>query len=138
MGVDLYLEDEQGNRLAEVLDPRGFVPRILLLAEHASTVCLRFIDPYGDSVFNQLQIPVLIRELEHAREMVTDEGVARLGRQAVEDARRAGWASTVVQAIDSSNRASSASDIRSHLERVLAVARRAQGQVHTYLRFEGD
>lgn len=25
--------------------------------------CLRFIDPYGDTIFNYLQIPVLIQEL---------------------------------------------------------------------------
>ena len=29
-----------------------------------NTLCLRFIDPYGDTKFNQLQIPVLISELE--------------------------------------------------------------------------
>ena len=26
--------------------------------------CLRFIDPYGDTTFNQCQIPILIEELQ--------------------------------------------------------------------------
>jgi len=28
------------------------------------TVCLRFIEPWGDTVFNQSQIPVLLSELQ--------------------------------------------------------------------------
>jgi hypothetical protein len=138
MGVDLYLEDERGTRLAEVPDSHGFMPCLVLLAGQEDTACLRFIDLYGDTVFNQLQIPVLIREFESARDMVTDKAVTGLGQRALEDARTAKWAPTVIQAIDSSNRGLSASDIRSHLERVLDLARRAEGQVHTYLRFYGD
>ena len=30
------------------------------------SVCLRFIDPYGDATFNQLQLPLLLRELKDA------------------------------------------------------------------------
>ena len=29
--------------------------------------CIRFIDPYGDTIFNQLQIPELTSELEKIR-----------------------------------------------------------------------
>jgi hypothetical protein len=28
------------------------------------SACLRFIDPYGDTIFNSLQLPVLLEELE--------------------------------------------------------------------------
>lgn len=28
------------------------------------TFCLQFIDPYGDTIFNQVQIPILIEELK--------------------------------------------------------------------------
>jgi len=138
MGVDLYLEDERGTKLAEVHDPRGFMPCIVSLAGQEGTVCLRVIDPYGDTLFNQLQIPVLIRELEGARDMVTDKALARLGQRALEDARKAQWAPAVIEAIESSNRGLSVSDICSHLDRVLDLARRAAGQVHTYLKFYGD
>jgi hypothetical protein len=138
MGIDLYMEDERGAKLADVSDPRGLVGCLISLAGLENTVCLRFIDLYGDTVFNQLQIPDLIRELEAAREFVTDERVAALGQRAVEEARKAGWAPTVIQGIESSNQRLAASEVRSHLERVLDLARRAQGQVHTYLKFYGD
>ena len=132
------MEDEEGTKLAHVPDPQGFVSRIVSLAAHENTICPRFIDPYGDTAFNQLQIPVLIRELEAARELVTDDRVSELGELAVDNARKAKWAPTVVREIEFSNRRMMASDIRSHLERVLDLARRAQREVHTYLKFYGD
>ena len=138
MGVNLYIEDENGAQLAEVLDPRGFVGRIVSLVGNQATICLRFIDPYGNTVFNQLQIPTLIRELETAREQVTDELVAKLAQEFLEKARKARWSPAVIQEIESSNRSVSASDIRGHMERMLALALRAQGKVHTYLKFYGD
>ncbi len=138
MGVNLYMEDERGTQLAELLDPQGYVGCIVSLAGHEKTACLRFIDPYGDTVFNQLQIPVLIRELEAGRDLVTDERVTELAQHALESARAAKWAATVIQSIESSNRRLAASEIRAHLERVLDLARRAQQEVHTYLKFYGD
>jgi len=138
MGVNLYIEDENGAQLAEVLDPRGFVGRIVSLVGNQATICLRFIDPYGNTVFNQLQILTLIRELETAREQVTDELVAKLAQEFLEKARKARWSPAVIQEIESSNRSVSASDIRGHMERMLALALRAQGKVHTYLKFYGD
>jgi hypothetical protein len=32
-----------------------------------NTLCLQFIDPYGDTTFNQLQIPKLVQEVEALR-----------------------------------------------------------------------
>ena len=39
----------------------------ILVGDHPGTCCLRFIDPYGDAVFNQAQLPVLIDELRALR-----------------------------------------------------------------------
>jgi len=138
MGFALYMEDENGAKLAEVPDPQGCVDCIVSLAEHVHTSCLGFIDPYGDTVFNQLQIPVLIRELEAVRELVTDERVSELGQRAPDNARKAKLARGVIRDIEASSLRLSASGICSHLERVLDLARRAQGEVHTYLKFYGD
>jgi hypothetical protein len=137
MGVDLYLEDEQGTKLDEVLDPNGFISLMLLLPGYETTVLLRFIDPYGDTVFNQLQIPVLIREFEAVRDLLTDDIIDKRAQQNLDDARKANWAPTVIQYIELSYRGLSASDIRAHLERVLDLAHRAQ-EVHAYLKFVGD
>jgi hypothetical protein len=138
MGIDLFMEDEQGIKLAEVLDPHGCIGRIVSLFGDKSPGPLHFIDPYGDTVFNQLQIPLLIRELEAARDLVTDDAVARLARQEIEDALKANWDHSVIQSIESPSRTLSAPDIRACLESIIDLANRAQGQPHTYLKFYGD
>jgi hypothetical protein len=60
--IGLQREDERGCALAH-FDEAGIPVQVLDLAPRDST-CVRFIDPYGDTVFNQLQLPVLISELE--------------------------------------------------------------------------
>jgi hypothetical protein len=58
------LRCETENRaLVSQFQTSGIDTRILALATD-DTVCLRFIDPYGDTVFNQLQLPILIEEFE--------------------------------------------------------------------------
>jgi len=47
-----------------------------LVGQHTGTCCLRFIDPYGDSVFNQGQIPVLLEELRTLRHVTLDTELA--------------------------------------------------------------
>lgn len=99
MGIDVSLEDERGEVLERVDDAGNDFAHFLAAADLSKTACLRFVDPYGDAVYNQLQLPVLVAELETL-------------------ARRPG---TPVL-----------------LARVIDLARRSAGQVHTYLRFCGD
>jgi hypothetical protein len=138
MSIDLYMEDEEGTSQGEVLDPEDLTGRIVALAGHQGTVCLRFIDPYGNTVFNQFQIPTLMRELEAAREYVTDERVATLGQSELESAREAKWTPTLIHAIEARNQRVRAEDISAHLEQLLGLARSARGRAHTYLKFYGD
>ena len=63
MGIDLRWEDERGEQLA-VLPDGGFVERFLPPEGSPDFPCLRFVDPYGDTVFNQPQITQLVLELE--------------------------------------------------------------------------
>ena len=63
MGFDIRLEDEHGQQLGEVGDPRNLLHRLLPPSADASFSCLRFIDPYGDTVFNQMQIETFLAEL---------------------------------------------------------------------------
>jgi hypothetical protein len=65
-------QDEHGAELGRLDDP-GF-PSELLPAddEPVTTACLRFIDPYGDTVFNQAQLTELLAELESRRPAITD------------------------------------------------------------------
>lgn len=86
--IGVIRENEGGERLAE-FDPDGIDLRIVKAAPNTS-VCLRFIDPYGDLVINQLQLPVLIGELRqlHGRSEEADlrEHIERLIRFLTESA----------------------------------------------------
>ena len=73
--------------------------RVLVSRSLPKTLCLRFVDPYGNTVFNQLQIPDLIRELQQL-------------------SRGAGASET--------------------LDRMIELAQKSNGEVHTYLKFIGD
>jgi hypothetical protein len=74
--IGLQSEDERGDVLAHYA-PEGIPVEVVHLAPRHST-CVRFIDPYGDTVFNQLQLPVLIAELE---QMVEGSASAELRRR---------------------------------------------------------
>ena len=102
MGIDLQWEDERGNMLERILDDQGLTAQILAAANVAGSVCLRFVDPYGDTVFNQQQISVFLEEL---------------------------------RAVPAEKLSPAA---RSHRDKVAALAMKAQGKVHTYLKFYGD
>ena len=64
MGIDLRWEDEKGDRLADLPDPGHLVRRFLPSPEATEFQCLRFVDPAGDTLFNQAQITQLVQELE--------------------------------------------------------------------------
>jgi hypothetical protein len=102
MGIDLQWESERSNVLERISDEQGLVAQILAAAIEEGSFCLRFVDPYGDTVFNQQQIRVLIDELR----AVPLEHLS--------------------------------ADAKSHLEKVVGLATRAQSKVHTYLKFYGD
>lgn len=60
--IGLRREGEGGDQITNFVW-EGLPLQVLDLAPPDS-VCVRFIDPYGETVFNQLQLPVLIEELE--------------------------------------------------------------------------
>jgi len=61
MPITVQIEDERGIREG---DPWVHADATrLLVGEHSGTCRLRFIDPYGDALFNRLQLPVLLAEL---------------------------------------------------------------------------
>lgn len=67
MGIEAVWKTEKGQELERVSDPLMLLSRVANGGiELDGTVCLRFLDPYGDTCFNQFQIPVLTKELEEA------------------------------------------------------------------------
>ena len=82
MGVDAYIEDERGNEKAQLLDPGNLVAQLCDAMDTQSTCCLQFIDRYGDTTFNHLQLPFFVSEIQqaidHSSGSVKAHGVALL------------------------------------------------------------
>jgi hypothetical protein len=74
VGINVRTETEDGEKLSEWDDPRGLTKALLPASSDSTFSCLRFVDRFGDAVFNQLQIPVLISELRRQAEHVKDPG----------------------------------------------------------------
>ena len=83
MGIDVRIQNERGGVIRELPDPRSLLPRLLRQLSGKESVCVRFIDPYGDTYFNQLQMPVLLRELRAVVDGCTDQDAKAHGEAVV-------------------------------------------------------
>ena len=65
MGIDASWNTESGDSEQQVFDPRQCLTTLATNRWHTlkHTKCLQFIDPWGDAVFNQAQVPHLLEEL---------------------------------------------------------------------------
>ncbi|MGI8836494.1 MAG: hypothetical protein ACR2H4_07625 [Pyrinomonadaceae bacterium] len=70
MGLRLVLETERGEPIESVEDPKNLLHRLLPSAEDRSFQLLRFIDWYGNTVFNELQIDTFLVEWERLKQAV--------------------------------------------------------------------
>ena len=64
--IGMRRETERGELVADFKES-GIDVRIVERAP-TSSCCLRFIDPYGNTLINQLQLPVLVAELRELRD----------------------------------------------------------------------
>jgi hypothetical protein len=137
VGIDARLEDQGGRIVAELQDASGYLNWLLSLIAHEANGCARFIDPYGQTVFNRLQIDQLKAELEELRDHITDEALVASKRQYLRsfDHLRP---DVLREATQNAERVSTATLIE-HLRKLLALisAAKAAGP-HHYLRFVGD
>lgn len=62
--MEIHVQDENGNILKTLLDTRGVVERTIGKHKLPESCCWKFIDIYGDTTFNWMQIKTLIGELE--------------------------------------------------------------------------
>ena len=62
MPIDVEWQGEDGDTLGRYEGP--LITLDLVERAEPTSVCLRFIDPWGNTIFNQQQLPVLIKELE--------------------------------------------------------------------------
>jgi hypothetical protein len=89
MGLDIELRDEFGGRVEGIGDPKNLLAGLLPQAEKSGAYpMLAGIDPYGDTVFNRIQMPRFLFEWvdvvagarsEEDRELVLE--IARMARR---------------------------------------------------------
>lgn len=77
MGINIELRSESGEVLARIADPKGLVAKVLAGADW--TRLLRYIDPYGDTMFNRQQAALLVQELGEVQRQADPEAAAILG-----------------------------------------------------------
>jgi hypothetical protein len=135
MPIDVRLEDERGNPVATLDSPSWLTNWMLSCADLERTVCLRFIDPYGNTVFNRWQLRVLVEELTALDGALTEEAVDRAYQQ---------WLSRFAK-MDAAIREEalrypkpSKSALRAHIESLRALAEAGAKAYHQYVRFIGD
>ena len=64
MPIAVFLEDIHGtNRKGSVADAYGGLNRCLPIEDNSFPL-LRYVDPYGNTVFNHLQMPQLLEEID--------------------------------------------------------------------------
>jgi hypothetical protein len=88
MGLRVRLIKEEGQLVDEVGDPKDFIGPCLPSIDDKSYCCVRFIDRYGDTYFNQLQMDTFLKEWEKIAYLIEDKeakkvfmNVANLARQ---------------------------------------------------------
>lgn len=76
--IQAHLESEDGTRLVSVWDRVGVADFVRSRSE--GTTCMRFIDPYGNTVFNRAQCGVLRDEWD-----VLGDGAPEAVRRWIDD-----------------------------------------------------
>jgi hypothetical protein len=83
--IAIEIQDENGRTEFEFADP--VIIHQLLDASPPETTCLQFIDPYGDTTFNPMQVSVLLGEIESAIPLLPTEEARRRARALLEFVR---------------------------------------------------
>jgi hypothetical protein len=73
MGMSIRLEDNQGKATEEIPDLESLLSRFFPSWDDQSFHFLRYIDPWGETVFNHLQMDELISELRRIRARASTE-----------------------------------------------------------------
>jgi hypothetical protein len=78
MRVDTRLEDEHGSPIAVLISPSWLTNWLISCADLSqTTTCMRFINLYGDTLFNPFQVRVLGEELAALESALSDEVIER-------------------------------------------------------------
>ncbi len=79
MPILVVLQDESGSRISEyVNDSMGVIVNSLPDLDDCTYSCVRFIDPYGNTVFNPIQAKEMIDEWDRLKESFTEKDAETL------------------------------------------------------------
>jgi hypothetical protein len=78
MGITALLVTESGEILDQAGDPMNHLHRLLPGPEDPAYVLVNFIDWYGDTIFNRLQMPRFVVEWARLRDAAVSIGAADL------------------------------------------------------------
>ena len=62
MGLEISLQDGEGNELVSIADGNGFLTRLLPFDDDEKHPLLASIDRYGDTIFNRVQMKRFLSE----------------------------------------------------------------------------
>jgi hypothetical protein len=78
MGITILLTKEGGEVLDQVGDPTNHLHRFLPASDDGDYVLANFIDWYGDTIFNRLQMPRFLSEWARLRSAAVADGAGDL------------------------------------------------------------
>lgn len=79
MGINVVLQDEMCNvKSNTVYDTDGVIAPSLPDVADLTYICLRFIDPYGDTIFNRPQAAVMLEEWDRLRQSFSERNAETL------------------------------------------------------------
>lgn len=137
MGIDARHENERGHLIGEVRDPSGFLNWLLPLIPPEQTTCLRFIDPYGNTVFNQIQLVELRKELVALRSRITTRALEAAKQEYLDSARN--WPPDARAGAARYTESLTTSDLEDHLSKLMTLVDDAiSSGPHHYVKFVGD
>ncbi|MFC1483853.1 hypothetical protein ACFL6Q_02245 [Candidatus Neomarinimicrobiota bacterium] len=88
MAIDVVLITEEGENIELVFDPENALSYLTPDLEDESFHLLRFIDPYGDTIFNRLQMETFIKEWKRIGSMAESEAEKALVKDVEQLAHR--------------------------------------------------
>ncbi len=88
MGLRIRLQDEEGNSIAEVSDASQHLNPLIPPLRDASYSCWRYVDEYGDTVFNRQQIKDFLNETDRLMRFTKSEEAKKLLMKVKRLARR--------------------------------------------------
>lgn len=79
MGINVALRDEHCNIIGDMItDFHGVIAKSLPAISDNRYCCIRFIDPYGDTIFNHIQAKTLLNEWDSLCDSFTGECAEQL------------------------------------------------------------